>query len=82
MIESYLHSTSDLKLDKKQPWKSIAILNTLIEKHLQTLGADYAVKDGVAIHKTAVIGHNVTIKAPAICNSLNRTLNNHRPCCT
>jgi len=30
------------------------------------LGDDYEVKDGVAIHRTATIGHNVTVKAPAI----------------
>lgn len=29
-------------------------------------GDEYTIKDNVAIHKTAVIGHNVNIKAPAI----------------
>lgn len=53
MIESFIHSIPDFGLDKKQPWKSIANLNILIEKFLPTLGADYTVKDGVAIHKTA-----------------------------
>jgi len=43
MIDSFIHSISDLGLDKKQPWKSIANLSTLIEKLLQNLGADYAV---------------------------------------
>ena len=33
---------------------------------IETLGDEYEVKDGVAIHQSAVIGHNVTIKAPAI----------------
>lgn len=32
----------------------------------QSLGDEYKIQNGVAIHKTAVIGHSVTIKAPAI----------------
>lgn len=66
MIESFIHSDSGLGLDRERPWNSIADLNDVIERHLKTLGPDYSVKEGVAIHKTALIGHNVTIKAPAI----------------
>ena len=44
-----------LGLTKKQPWKSIANLSTLIEKLLQNLGADYT-----------VIGADVNIEAGAI----------------
>lgn len=48
------------------PWKTVNDLCTTIEQRIATLGDDYMIKDNVAIHKTAVIGHNVTIKAPAI----------------
>ncbi|MBP3212372.1 MAG: hypothetical protein J6M41_07370 [Prevotella sp.] len=37
-----------------------------VSRLIETLGDEYEVKDGVAIHQSAVIGHNVTIKAPAI----------------
>ena len=33
---------------------------------IEKLGDDFSICDGVAIHKKAIIGHNVTIKAPAI----------------
>lgn len=33
---------------------------------MPTLGNDYKIDNGVAIHRTAVLGHDVTIKAPAI----------------
>lgn len=37
-----------------------------VSRLIETLGYEYEVKDGVAVHQSAVIGHNVTIKAPAI----------------
>ena len=41
-----------------------------MEEHLRRLipdlTEDFRIEDGIAIHKTAQIGHNVTVKAPAI----------------
>lgn len=48
------------------PWKITTSLPQLIEAMLPTLGDDYNIKNGVAIHSTATLGHDVTIKAPAI----------------
>ena len=38
----------------------------MLETMIDELGDDYEINNGVAIHKTAEIGHNVTIKSPAI----------------
>ena len=66
MIKNYITQPTAFPIDGQQPWTIVdrlcATLGTLVE----ALGEDYVVKDGVAVHKTAVIGHNVTIKAPAI----------------
>ena len=56
----------DYPLLDEKPWNIIDRLPEIISQLQQTLGDNYQVNDGVAIHKTAVIGHNVTIKAPAI----------------
>ena len=66
MIKRYITRPSAFSLTDEMPWKIIDRLPETICRLLQTLGDDYLIKDGVAIHKTAVIGHNVTIKAPAI----------------
>ena len=66
MIERYITRPSAFSLTGEMPWNIIDRLTETISQLLQTLGDDYLIKDGVAIHKTAVIGHNVTIKAPAI----------------
>ena len=50
----------------KQPWEIINDLDSIIINHLSTLNTDYKVENHIAIHKTAVIETNVTIKAPAI----------------
>lgn len=52
--------------DGELPWQTVAALDRILYALADTLGDDYIVKDGVAIHKTATIGHNVTVKAPAI----------------
>lgn len=49
-----------------EPWKTIENLIDRIATLVNQLGDDYVITDGVAIHKTATIAHNVTIKPPAI----------------
>ena len=50
----------------EEPWIIVGNLCETVSRIMETLGEEYHVEDGVAIHRTAVIGHNVTIKAPAI----------------
>lgn len=65
-IRAYIDNSSFFPLDGRLPWDIISNLGSILTDMIQNLGDDYAVADGVAIHKSAVIGHNVTIKAPAI----------------
>lgn len=66
MIAEYIISPSSYPLGDKLPWETIAELNEKLYSLIENLGEDYMVNEGVAIHKSAVIGHNVTLKAPAI----------------
>jgi UDP-N-acetylglucosamine diphosphorylase / glucose-1-phosphate thymidylyltransferase / UDP-N-acetylgalactosamine diphosphorylase / glucosamine-1-phosphate N-acetyltransferase / galactosamine-1-phosphate N-acetyltransferase len=53
-------------LVNQQPWQITSQSGAIIT-HLQSgLSSDYRIKDGIAIHSTAVLEPGVTIKAPAI----------------
>ena len=66
MIKHYITQQTEFPINERLPWVMIDKLCETLDSIIETLGDDYDIKDGVAIHKTAVIGHNVTIKAPAI----------------
>ena len=66
MINEYITQPTVFPLDELFPWNIVDNLNRTINRLLETCGDEYDIKNGVAIHKTAIIGHNVTIKAPAI----------------
>lgn len=66
MIKEYITQPTVFPLDTELPWDIVESLCTTIAHIIETLGDEYEVNDGVAIHKKAVIGHDVTIKAPAI----------------
>ena len=66
MIRNYIKQPSVFPIDGRQPWVIVDHLCETLGSIIDTLDEDYDIKDGVAVHKTAVIGHNVTIKAPAI----------------
>lgn len=66
MIKDYIKAPTAFPLADEMPWTVIGNLCETISQLLESLNDDYVIKDGVAIHRTAVLGHNVTIKAPAI----------------
>ncbi len=66
MIENYIKQPTAFPLEGKEPWEIVRSLNNILYRLMEQLDDSYTVKDGIAIHKTAVIGHNVTIKAPAV----------------
>lgn len=66
MITEYIQEPTSFPLGNKNPWETLSCLSETILSMMRDLGEDYNIQDGVAIHKTAIIGHNVTIKAPAI----------------
>lgn len=66
MIKEYITRETAFPIEDDFAWNIIGKLEETIGKIIETLGDDYVVENGVAIHKTAKIGHNVTIKSPAI----------------
>ncbi len=65
MIEEYITEGFPF-MPQAQPWEIVSHLPQLIEEVITTLGDDYEIREGIAIHRTATLGHDVTIKAPAI----------------
>lgn len=65
MIEEYIAESFPF-MPQAQPWEIVSHLPQLIDEVIDTLGNDYEIRKGVAIHHTATLGHDVTIKAPAI----------------
>ncbi len=66
MIAEYILSRTSYPLGDAMPWETIAGLTEKIYVLIASLGDDYRTNDGIAVHKSAVLGHDVTIKAPAI----------------
>ncbi len=66
MIRQYITQPTAFPIEEEMPWTIIGNLCETLYSLVDKLDDEYEIKDGVAIHKTAVIGHNVTIKAPAI----------------
>jgi NDP-sugar pyrophosphorylase family protein len=51
------------------PWLLTAKATELVTEIVSSLSSDYHIKDGVAIHKTAILENNVTLKAPVLIGS-------------
>lgn len=67
MIANYITKQTSFPFSEEdKPWLEVDKLCSTIEKMIANLDDEYIIQNNVAIHKTAVIGHNVTIKAPAI----------------
>jgi NDP-sugar pyrophosphorylase family protein len=60
-IPSFL-KTEDYSL----PWEITTDIKEIIEAIIPNLGADFKVENGIAIHKSAVLEHGITLKAPII----------------
>lgn len=60
MLSEFITTPTAFPFTYGAPWE---ITNHLCEINLDD---SYAIANGVAIHKTATVGHNVTIKPPAI----------------
>ncbi len=50
----------------KTPWEITCQARDLIAAQIQRLSADYIVEDGIAIHRTAIVEPNATLKGPVI----------------
>lgn len=48
------------------PWNVTKDLEAILHQHIGQLGEDYRVRDGIAIHETAVIEPGAVLKAPLV----------------
>jgi len=51
-------------LTAKMPWDVVEDLDTLLRAYIRTISGDYEIKDGVVVHRSAVIEQNVVLKPP------------------
>jgi UDP-N-acetylglucosamine diphosphorylase / glucose-1-phosphate thymidylyltransferase / UDP-N-acetylgalactosamine diphosphorylase / glucosamine-1-phosphate N-acetyltransferase / galactosamine-1-phosphate N-acetyltransferase len=67
-IVLYIHEFKQMfpGMDEELPWDITSAAQLIVSKRIKTLGADYNIKDNIAIHKDAVIEEHVIIKGPAI----------------
>ena len=48
------------------PWEITARIKEIIEGIIPNLGADFKIENGIAIHKSVVLEHGITLKRPII----------------
>lgn len=67
-IEEYLSDFHKIfpESDKLTPWDFISRLPEILLKMISTLGADFVIRDDVAIHSTANVDPTAVIRGPAI----------------
>lgn len=65
MIENDISNFHTL-FPQENPWEIVQHLNEIILKKIKNLDENFEINNGIAIHKTAVVENNVTIKSPAI----------------
>ena len=66
MIKEYISDLSYFPFKDVFPWEITSRLKDYLMQLIDDLSVDYRIEEGVAIHKSAQRGPNVTIKAPAI----------------
>ena len=66
MIKNYISDLSNFPFKDLFPWEITSRLEDYLLKSIPELSEEFEIKGRVAIHKSVKIGHNVTIKAPAI----------------
>lgn len=65
-IDHFMEYFSDTfkHLPQSEPWTITSNLKTIIEKMILNLDDDFVIENNIAIHKSAIIENNVTIKSP------------------
>ena len=66
MLSEFITTPTAFPLTYGAPWEITNHLCEILNRLIQNLDDSYAIANGVAIHTTATVGHNVTIKPPAI----------------
>lgn len=66
-IETYIAGfSSKINQDQNEPWELVQNLDGIIREMISELDEGFVIENDVAIHKTAQIESNVTLKAPII----------------
>ena len=66
-IRNWTHNLpSWLGQEDKMPWEIIGDLEDLLKKQIRTLGENYNISNGVAVHKTATVEQGVVLKGNII----------------
>ena len=67
-ISTYLKNFASVfpELEKEMPWEVAATIQNTIQQKIKNLPGDFKITNEVAIHKTARIEENVTMKGPMI----------------
>jgi bifunctional N-acetylglucosamine-1-phosphate-uridyltransferase/glucosamine-1-phosphate-acetyltransferase GlmU-like protein len=67
-ITSYIQEFKQVfpGLEEELPWDITSAAQLIVAKQIKTLGADYTIKENIAIHKDAHIEEHVIIKGPVI----------------
>ncbi|MBF9252307.1 LpxA family transferase [Pontibacter sp. 172403-2] len=68
LIDKYIAGFSGIFVGQKDmlPWHITQHLIGVLQEFMRHLGADYVIRDGIAVHKTAVVEKSVVLKAPVI----------------
>jgi NDP-sugar pyrophosphorylase family protein len=68
LLSDFIANSSSLLPDhlNKMPWQITEKLSEIILKMIGACGSDYAINEGVAVHKSAVIEQNVVLKPPVL----------------
>lgn len=65
-IQDYISRFKEQYPQAPEPLHLLSQLSDFVHNEITQLDTAYEIKDNIAIHPTAVIEHNVTIKGPAI----------------
>ena len=64
-IENYISKFYTL-FPQENPWEIVHYLDEIVLDKIKNLDENFEINNGIAIHKTAIVENNVTIKSPAI----------------
>lgn len=64
LVKDFYKVFPDLK--ELSPWSIVKNMSEIIQNIIPNLNHEFQVRDGIAIHRTAVIESNVTLKPPVI----------------
>jgi UDP-N-acetylglucosamine diphosphorylase / glucose-1-phosphate thymidylyltransferase / UDP-N-acetylgalactosamine diphosphorylase / glucosamine-1-phosphate N-acetyltransferase / galactosamine-1-phosphate N-acetyltransferase len=67
-LNKYIARFNNLFVSQKEkfPWTITRQMQEIILGEIKNLGEEFIINEGVAIHKTAIIEHGVTLKGPII----------------